>query len=933
MQQDQRRSETYAISAMATMLGASRRLLPHAIPPAPGIPTEASSATYGLITGACASPAKGDYYIVEFVGKREIRILAYMDRFARVFTVDRPITVPPAREPEVSFVRYDDESKRGEEHGCVWVQTENKPRFQAAQFTFKRARYTFFDSWFDFGDQGSGFFLDDALARAYLAFVYRPTLGGAEVPPSGIDFVEERLRESKPLESMRAIVSDVRDTDVDPFVRPPALARCLAGWLEEAGLGGLADAGVPDDGLRLVRTVKYADTFYLAAENEAPVSRHTVWALEAALNRFMLISAAFGDKASIATDTDCARWDAYLLETVAAQQRSAERISTAPLGRDGGEWETRCRLAAVLERFKMPVRVEARMRLSLADSVAAFDLTVPDASLMPAWRWFDSAEGAGGWVEVAGAEREAQARRYAMHFGLALAAAAFEASTSIQRVDIAAHPLEEEPDASKEEASDAGSTSQGGEFPVESLPAYYQVAFTRQAFDESSGFSAALKGDPASQFISCGALFDLPAADPFAFVAALPASARRKALPETADEPLPQEARFALGVDAARDLRIMSDADRRRIGERLADRVVCASSATEAIRIVREEQDAAEARNDELAASACTRLMAALVEGSLDTGDQNVIVACFLGEDRCLSALSRARSVAQTDPAEAVGILVDAIAESAALDGFVDGPATIYRYFDLYASRVQYELALKSAQEASSSEALPLEVENAAAEAVPTLAARAAADAGKRVLMVPDSFYLCHLEIVSMLEQSFDRIDDALRYGRRAIELAPATAAGYRQLGRAYMLVGDMENAAAVLDACLHVAVQPTDVAMAYYQLAYALWKAGRPRAGAACYLKSIMVSSVMAMQAMAELKELIEEHDLEPINRSEVDGELEEAGIVVAPTSEVLDVLDAGAVAAVEADLFPVAHNLLSLRLIYRPDDALVNVLRSLEE
>ena len=218
------------------------------------------------------------------------------------------------------------------------------------------------------------------------------------------------------------------------------------------------------------------------------------------------------------------------------------------------------------------------------------------------------------------------------------------------------------------------------------------------------------------------------------------------------------------------------------------------------------------------------------------------------------------------------------------------------------------------------------------AAAVPTLAARAAADAGRSIQLAPDSFFLCHLEIVTLLERSFDRVDDALRYGRRAIELAPASAGGYRQLGRAYMLVGDMDSAAAVLEAGLDVAAQPNDVAIAYYQLAYALWKAGRPRAGAACYLKSVMTSPVMALQAVAELKELAAEHGIEPIERDAVDDELRSAGIVLAPTEEAFETLDAGAAAAVDAGLFPVARNLLSLRLHYRPDDALVNVLKSLE-
>ncbi len=930
MRQAEEQGGTYTITATASLLGASRRVLPDAVVPVAPACAGSPAPTYGWIAGACASPSKGDRYVVEFAGKREFRILAYVDRFGRVFTVDHPIVSPPARKPDLDFARFTEQEAAGEERGCVEVRTDEGEGRQVAQYTRRRDRYTFSDTWFDFGPYAADLSYDDALARAYLAFVHRPALGGAEVPTRGIGFVHEHLRDEKLLPGLRAIVDDVRRAGADPVVRPPALARSLVRWLEDAGLDDLSASAVPDDALRLVKTVRYANLYYVAVEDEdAPVSRRTVWALEAALNRFSLVEKAFGDRAPLATDADCARWDAYLIETAGAQPLAGEPIAGAPVGADGGEWEVRCRVSAVLERLKLPVRIEARLQANVAEGLAAFMLTVPDAALMPAQTWVDAPTGS-GWVDVAEAQRDAQARRYAMHFGLALAAAAFEASPSLRRVDVAACPLGDEPAAG---AAEEVASERGGEFPSDREgTAYYQVAFSRQVYEEQGRFRAALAGDPSSLFSLCEAVADLPAADPFALVAALPSTVRRRELPEMEDGALPEAARPVLGAEEARDLRIAAEARRRRIGEGLADRVARAASATEAIRAVREEQDAAEARGDDLTASACTRLMAALAEGELDTEDQNAVVVCFLGEDRCLAALGRARTLAQGDPEKAVAVLMDAVAETAALDGYVDGAATVYRSFDSYAARVLYERALRAAR-LGRSDAAPIGADATASPAVPALAARAAADAGKRVELAPDSFYLCHLEIVTLLERSFERVDDALRYGQRAIELAPSTAGGYRQLGRAYMLVGDMDNAAAVLDACLHVAVQPGDVAVAYYQLAYALWKAGKPRAGAACYLKSVMTSPVVALQAMAELKELADEHGIEPIEREAVDGELREAGIVVAPVDEVFETLDAGAAAAVDAGLFPVARNLLSLRLHYRPDDALVNVLRSLEE
>lgn len=922
---DEKQGNTHTISTVASLLGAVRRVLPDAVPP---LEPALQPLSYGWITGACAEPAKGDHYIVEFLSKREYRMLAYIDRHGRVFSVDGPITSPPAREPDLCFARFTEQPVPGEQQGTVEVLDAKGTTREVAQYVCKRNQYTLFDTWYQFGSAGANLSYDDALARAYLAFVYRPKLNGSEVPARGIGLVSACLRSENLLAGLKELVESTRAAELDPWVSPPALVRSVVRWLGDAGIDALLSRKIPSDTLRLVRTVRYANTFFIALNDDqkVPVSRREVWALESALNRFLLVEEAFGDRASLANDADCARWDTYLIETVGMRAPSVEHVDGQPVGVEGGEWETRCRIGAALERLKLPVRIEAQMRVVVAEGIVALDLTVPDGLLMPTWRWVDGSTD--GWVAASEAERDAQARRYAMHVGLVLASAAFEASPAIQRVEVTARPLAipSQEDGLLNDVDDEPG-SQAAEFPPEQEPAYFQVSLTRQMYDSHGAFREVAQGDPTPLLAHVGAAFDVTDANPFASTIT-PYSIERALLPEAADAALSAATQSVLGVEEASGLRIVANAYQRRIGEGLADGIVCAASTTEAIRLVREVQDAAEARCDDRVAAACTHLMAALAEGSLDAGDQNAVVGCFLGEDRCLTALGRARGLAQIDPDQAVSVLMDAVAEAAALDGFVDSPTTVYRSFESYATRVLYNRAVALVpQEAALgvSAVLP-------AVDVPTLVSCAASDRGKRLVMTSDSFYLCHLEIISLLERSFERIDDAMRYGRRAVEMAPSTAAGYRQLGRAFMLVGDMDNAAAVLEAGLRVAIQPNDIAAIYYQLAYALWKAGRPREGAACYVKSVIMSPVFGLQAMTELKELVTEHDVEPVERGEVDEVLRSGGVVVAPTDEVLETLDSGAAAATDAGLLPVARNLLSLRLRYRPDDALVNVLGSLD-
>lgn len=908
MQRRVEKKDVYRVGAGFALLGARRHVLDDAVPP---LAVDAQPATFGWVSKGLPLPGTGGSYAVEFLGGSEVRILAYIDRYGRVFSTNEPLTVPPAREPDLSFANHADQPIANEETGCVYVHGARGAKVEVCGFRHVRGRYDLFDSWFDFGARGAGLSYDDAMARAFFAFVHRPALGALPVPERGLRCVRKHIGAEKPLAGLRQLATEVQVAQGDTALRPPALALCLTQWLTDAGLDELADRGVKDDAVRLVRTARYADTYYLAAEGEdVGVPLRTIWALEAALNRFLLVGEAFGEQAPTATEVDCTRWDAYLIETVAAQQPAQGDLADAPEGVPDGEWAVRCAIGSAIERLRLPFRFDVSLRVDVHAGVATFEMTVPDGSFMPSWTWREepaspTAAKGGTWEQVDTGARDAQARRYAMHLGLMLATAAFDALPSIEHVGVTARPFID--------ATNGRSGVGGSEFLAESAaPAFVQAAFDRDLFVRSARFADARAGDPTPFYATSGAQFDVRDADAHAAVNALGSAGVRRELPETREAPLDNPMAGVLGADTSVDVRISFDAALRRTGEQLADRIVRVRSASDAIRVVRAAQEEASVVVDERTGAAYTRLMAALAEGDLDRGDQNAVVGSFLGEDRCLVALGRARTLAQRDPQAAADVLIDAVEEACALDGFVDGATVVYRSFDSYAARVLYNRARRGEQSAPSS---------------------AAADADKRVALVPDSFYLCHLEIVRLLEHSFERTDEALRFGRRAIQLAPGTAAGYRQLGRAYMLVGDMDSAAETLLEGLSIAVQPTDIAMAYYQLAYVLWKLGHPEAGVACYVKSLSVSPVVALQATAELQELVEESGAVIPVRDAVDEALERAGLPVAPAACVLDVLGEAAAAATDASLFPVARNLLALRLRYRPDDALVNVLRSLEE
>ena len=888
----------YRLEGAGLLLGVDRRKLPDAVP-ALADGSVIGSGPFGWIGGVCSSPGRGDRYVVEFLGDRKFRFLAYIDRYGRVFSCSGPMEMPPAHTPDLDFAHFSGQPVAGEERGCVQVYEDGKPR-QVAQYAFRRGRYSLFDSWFDFGDRADGLSYDDAMARAYLAFVHRPSHGGARVPERGTEKLLSGLRGEKLTTTLQRIVTCVAEARQDPALRPPALVACLARWLEDAGIERICSEGASDDALRLVRTARYANTFFIASSGErGAVSKPDIWAVESALNRFLLVGEMLGGDAERADERACLEADGELFDRVSLGTPSFELGSSMPKGELDGEWEVRAAVCAALERLRLPVRLESRLRVDVAAGMAAFELTVPDAGFMPTVRW-GGEDGLSGPVAATQAEREAQARRYAMRLGLAAVATAFRASPRITCVNVTARLVTDESDA-----------------------ALYRVAFGRSVLQDIERLEHHLNPDPTWVFASVGAVFDLEHAAPFEVLCELASTDARRLAPESVDRAIPPASRAGLGAEGTAGLRIEYDAARRRIGERLADRIVTCDTTPEAIRIAREEQDAALARGDDETVTGCMRLMSALAQGSVDAKDQNAVVGRFLGEDRCLVALGHARTLSESDPAAAVEELIGAVAEASALDGFVDGPCTAWRYFDSYASRVCYNQAVALARELGRP-ATPL--------LVPDLPSVVAGDVDREVRLVPDSFYLCHLEIERMLERSFERADEALRYGRRAIELGPSTAVGYRHLGRAYMLVGDMDNAAVALKNGLDVAVQPTDIAMLYYQLGYVLWKAGETEAACACYLKSLKVSPVLALQVTSELQELVNEAKLSLPSMEDVDGLLAAHRIPVAPTDRMLAVLERGAVAATDAEVFPAARNLLALRLRYRTDDALVSVLQSLE-
>ena len=345
--------------------------------------------------------------------------------------------------------------------------------------------------------------------------------------------------------------------------------------------------------------------------------------------------------------------------------------------------------------------------------------------------------------------------------------------------------------------------------------------------------------------------------------------------------------------------------------------------------------------------------MAALAEGEADPDDQNTVIRSYLGPDPCWDALQRARALAAAGDAEGAGrVLSETAWKTEAERRYLDDSEVVYRNFDGYASRVVYNLvreggnaALAEALDAGASEprgGAPVSEDEdpllvMAAQVLSSAGARPPAngfgqgDRDRRVELVPDTLLRCHLEAAKLLERSFSGIDAALAHATRAIELSPTATTPRCVLARVYMLMGDAASASETLKAALRLATQPNDIAIAYYQLAYTLWKSGDSRTGAACYVKSLVTSPIMAAQVASELQDLLNRESVSVPAREGLDDVLAAGGVPLAPSDAVLDALLQAAERAVDADVFAVGRSLLATYLTYRPDDALMGAYRSL--
>lgn len=204
-------------------------------------------------------------------------------------------------------------------------------------------------------------------------------------------------------------------------------------------------------------------------------------------------------------------------------------------------------------------------------------------------------------------------------------------------------------------------------------------------------------------------------------------------------------------------------------------------------------------------------------------------------------------------------------------------------------------------------------------------------DEGKRVELLPSSLAMCYLESVRLLEESFNHAEEAVQFGLRCIQVAPTYTPAYRQTARAYMLMGRRVHVLA------HAQALPGNRDAARRDRACVLSARVRGMEGGENgarrgVLHEVDDGSPDLPGPMHHRDASADGGDRTGPYRSR--GSRRDPGRrrrAIAPLDSLLDALDDAMRTAIDDNIFQVGQPLLALRLFYRPDDALVNVHKSL--
>lgn len=698
-----------------------------------------------------------------------------------------------------------------------------------------------------------------------------------------------------PLQVLRTLTTEAnRDGQDDSAIAAPH--RFLATLLEEAGLFD-DDNDTELQPFQIVRP-RHSGLFYLRTQTRSLTyaNRLRILRIEAALNALCLAHRYFDDLNNASVDDLYRLWQ-RTCNSICAQ---APNVDTAdwsylampwqmPYGpSDQGEWAVRNAMSTAIEEVQLPYRLEARFRCNVREGDLAVEFEVTPERVFPR-----SARVSGlGIVPTTKEMRSREAARYAARVGLLLASHAFHASVRLRRVWVSA-------------VSNTPSTHE----------CLYSVRIDRRAF---SHLNLSVLPDPCATLRTLGASMQevngalLPCNPLFYLEDKRFCPPIRHDLWELSERALPASAARSLGATRVSGLAIHESLPRIVAAEdmvRAMTHVVDAHRTQSGVHAIME---VAHATSDMSVWSAAERVASKLVDGSMELDDADLLREEMVDGDPLTRAVNHAQTLLmRQEPHEALQVLQAALAPLDERGSYEDTSAIAYRCFDSFSERVLYN--------------------------------RLHAQDARSVVLVPDAYLLGHLTasaiLASLPPHEGGDAQAALWHAHRALQVAPLNAPAHLGAAACLELMDDAQASVKSLKDYLEVAFHPQGMGLAYLRLASLMWEQGSQRFAQACFQQSVRVCPPLLPFAIAQFQELVADKghptttlELDLMDEQEVEQALRAAHIPVAPTPRTAFVLYDGATASVDAEVFPVAHDLMRVIETLTGDDVMRGIRRSLE-
>ena len=716
-----------------------------------------------------------------------------------------------------------------------------------------------------------------------------------------LDSLSERITETDdPIAELKLFVGDIRtrmaggthghgrgkgslSLTVDELphhiVHPSGIERFAARVLTEAGL---LEDNVELPPLKAV-ALNRSGLFYLRVGSKSIpyLARLRIIKLEAALNQIRFAMQYLNPRAS---EQECYELNWLMLNHICAQAGTLDK-TLEDLGDDipDSEWSSRRQIATALESLVLPYRLETNFRVNIADGNVSIEFAATPEQVFPSSVLLNGI----GIVPSSREVRKRAASVYVQRLAILLAAIAFRSSSKILHVWVAA-------------TLDTANRHQ----------CYLSVDFDRWRFNQidvekdmnnTGNFGRVYHRFVPAMRIERGIL--RPVKQTFRLEEPRFCPPRRYEALSLSSRRLPKVQAEALGCDHVYDLAI-EEADKRNYVaiDIMRKLVFDKSDGNSTEKNVRMILDLAGDDPDLSVRSAAERCVQGLIDGTIPE-EPFAIGEEFANGDALSKAANRAHErLDRKDPAGAITTLRAALADVDGHGTFADSRGIEWRYFGNYVDRALYN-RLYGTSETS-------------------------------IMLVPDSYFECHL-MLSAAYEAQGRHEAARKHAKRTVELAPLDRRARLHLVHCHETAGDNEKAIEELSRLLSTAHDPEGLGIGYYRMAFFQWQKGNILAAEACYKSSLGVLRGSFPMAATELATLAMQHPetfREDLSQEEMISILIDANIPIAPTEPIADAFLSCMKASVDAEVFPVARNFVSILAGLYPDDVVFGILRSLE-